>query len=332
MESKPVILIQDGAVDELMSVFLLQSMTGQVDLLGIVVVNGDCLAEPTVDVTKKILNVIGTPQVPVAISTARAVNAFPWVYRQYCMMANLLPMLNLKGPWVGPLQPLTGSELIVQLINGARQQGKPKVTILGLSPMTPLMQAYESDATILDYIDSIVWMGGALKPEHDDGMPFGNVDTGLAPGANPDAEWNAFWDPFAVRDIWQTFAAKVPFIMFPLNVTNSVMLGPDFILRLAPQSREYPVYALAAQMYAMVAFEAGYAFWDTVTTAYLGDPTLYKTTPEPEYLNIVTTGPKQGLIFSDPQEGFPVTRVTDVDVDAFYDYLLEQWKMNLPGL
>ena len=96
MEKKPVILIQDGAVDELMSIFLLQSISDQVDLLGIVVVNGDCLGEPTVEVTQKILQVIGTPAIPVALSDARAVNAFPWDYRQYSMMVNLLPMSGNK--------------------------------------------------------------------------------------------------------------------------------------------------------------------------------------------------------------------------------------------
>jgi len=54
--------------------------------------------------------------------------------------------------------------------------------------------------------------------------------------------------------------------------------------------------------------------------------------PQKEMLNIVTTGPKQGLIFYDPAEGWPVTRVTDVKVDAFYDYLLKKWQMKLPGL
>lgn len=331
MNKQPVILIQDGAVDELMSIFLLKSMEN-IDLLGIVVVNGDCLAQPTVAVSQKILALIGTEYVPVVSSTARAINAFPWVYRQYCMMVNLLPMLNMYGPYVGPMETVNGAELIVRLIREAREEGKGKVTILGLSPMTPLMDAYRLDNSIADYIDKIAWMGGALKPDDYQGYPFGNVDTGLAPGANPDAEWNAFWDPSIVRDIWQTFAGKVPFIMFPLNLTNQVMLGPEFILRLAPESREYPVYDLAAQMYAMVAFEAGYAFWDTVTAAYLGKPELYTIGQDPVKLNIVTSGPNQGLIFRDDQDGFPVTLATDVKVEDFYNYLLDQWKMPLKGL
>lgn len=329
MAQQPVLLIHDGAVDELMSIFLLQSMP-EVDLLGIVVVNADCLGEPTVEVCNKILQVLGTPDVPVVLSASRAVNAFPWSYRQYCMMVNLLPLLNLKGRYAGPLQTQTAAEMIVAQIRKARAEGMPKVTILGLSSLAPLLDAWTLDASIIEYIAQIVWMGGALKPEDDHGVPFGNVDPGLAPGANPNAEWNAFWDPFAVREVWKIFTPAVPFILFPLNVTNSVMLGPAFILELAPQSQTYPVYALAAQMYAMVAFEAGYAFWDTVTAAYLARPHFFTTKDQP--LNIITTGSKQGETFVDTAGGYAVTVAQTVKVDAFYHYLLEQWKMPLPGL
>ena len=54
---QPVIIIQDGAVDELMSVALVATMPN-IDLLGIGVVNADCLADPTLEVTQKILNLM----------------------------------------------------------------------------------------------------------------------------------------------------------------------------------------------------------------------------------------------------------------------------------
>jgi purine nucleosidase len=94
------------------------------------------------------------------------------------------------------------------------------------------------------------------------------------------------------------------------------------VLEFAKDSEKYPLYALAGQMYSTVAFEAGYAFWDTVTTAYLERPDMY-TTEEQQLLN-VTTGNDQGNIYKDPS-GHSVNVVVDIQVQKFYDYLFEKW-------
>lgn len=315
---QPVIIIQDGAVDELMSVALVATMPN-IDLLGIGVVNADCLADPTLEVTQKILNLMGIPEVPVTISTARAINAFPWSYRQYSMMVNLLPMLNITPNTVVPSK-VTTEAMLVELILKNMTEGKPKVKVLVLSPLTPLVTAWEMNPAIKDGIDEILWMGGALPPANGNcGFPYGNVDPGLAPGANANAEWNAYWDPFAVQNV---LASGVTLTMFPLNATNEVMLNAEKVLEFAKDSEKYPLYALAGQMYSTVAFEAGYAFWDTVTTAYLDRPDIYSI--EAKKLLNVTTGNDQGNISEDPN-GYSVNVVVDINVQKFYDYLFKQW-------
>lgn len=161
MSSKtPVIILQDGAVDELMSVALVETMP-HVELLGIGIVNADCIARPTVEVTNKILRLMQRVDVPVTISTARAVNAFPWVYRQYCMMANLLPMLNGK-PYNPSVEAMTTEEMLVQLISKNMQAGKPGVKILILSPLTPLATVLKSNPELKPGIAEVLWMGGGL--------------------------------------------------------------------------------------------------------------------------------------------------------------------------
>jgi len=320
MEKQPVIIIQDGAVDELMSVALVETMSNM-DLIGIGVVNADCLAEPTVEVTDKILHLMKVTGVPVTQSTARGVNAFPWIYRQYCLMSNLLPMLNTDG-FKPVISSETTEEMLVRLVNENTAAGKLKVKIVVLSPLTPLVTAWETDPGIKNGIEEIIWMGGALPPVGDNcGFPYGNVDPGIVPGANANAEWNAYWDPFAVENV---LASGVKLTMFPLNATNDVMLSSDIVLKFAPESATYPLYALAGQLYSMVAFEAGYAFWDTVTTAYIDRPDLY-TISQKQLLNI-TTGSDQGNIY-ESDNGYSVNVVTDVKVNAFYDYIFEQWKM-----
>lgn len=313
----PVFILQDGAVDELMSVVLATRMA-DVDLLGIGIANADCLGEPTVRTTRKLLHWLGRDDVPVGLSSSRGVNAFPWEYRPYSMMADLLPILN-RGTPPEPAEAGDAEALLIAAVQKCVADGT-QLTVLALCPLTPLVHAWQRDPSITSGIAEIVWMGGALKPTPDPGdAPYGNVDTGLAPGANPNAEWNAFWDPFAVEDV---FTSGVPVTMFPLNVTNQVTMNRKFILGLAPASVENPIYDLAGQLYAMVAFQAGYSFWDTVATAYLAEPGLFTTTQQP--LVAVTRGAEQGTILVGDCTTL-VTVAETVQTSAFYAYLMSAW-------
>lgn len=81
---------------------------------------------------------------------------------------------------------------------------------------TDFAAAIETDLAILSSIGEVVWMGGTVNAG-------GNIDTGIAPGANPDAEWNAYWNPQSVLTVPQS-GVKVS--MFPLDITNSTLLAP----------------------------------------------------------------------------------------------------------
>lgn len=315
--AKPVFMLQDGAVDELMSVVLATRMDS-IDLVGIGVCNADCLGGPTVDTTRKLLAWLGRDDIPVGVSSSRGVNPFPWEYRPYALMANLLPILNETAPPPPPSQEASAEELLIEAAQTCIEDGT-KLIVLVLCPLTPLVNALVQNPSITQGIGAVIWMGGALDPKNGCG-PYGNVDTGLAPGANPNAEWNAFWDPVAVE---ATFESGLPITMFPLNLTNQVTLGESFILGLGPTRLANPIYDLAGQLYAMVAFQAGYSFWDTVTTAALGGTVTY--TYGEQTLSVVTAGPDQGTIYADPN-GTSVSVANSVDVDGFYTYLMDRWK------
>jgi len=309
-------MLQDGAVDELMSVVLATRMPN-IELMGIGIANADCLGEPTVRTTRKILHWLDRDDVPVGLSSARGVNAFPWEYRPYSMMVDLLPILNRGTPPPDPGLTADAEDLLIAAAHNCMSAGT-KLTVLVLCPLTPLVRTWQRDPSIKQGISQVVWMGGALKPVPDPGdAVYGNVDTGLTPGANPDAEWNAFWDPFAVEEV---FASEVPVLMFPLNLTNQVSMNRDFILGLGPGSDVNPIYDLAGQLYAMVAFQEGYSFWDTVATAWLQEPGLFSSTERS--LVAITRGAEQGTIL----EGDCATLVDvaeTVDVQSFYAYLMD---------
>ena len=73
---KNVIIVHDGATDELMSILFAASMSN-ISIKGIMVLNADCQGYPTAKVSSKLLELIDLKGVKVAVSGARAWNAFP---------------------------------------------------------------------------------------------------------------------------------------------------------------------------------------------------------------------------------------------------------------
>ena len=153
----PVFVLQDGAVDELMSVVLVTRMP-EVELLGVGIANADCLGEPTVRTTRKLLHWLGRDDVPVGLSAARGVNAFPWEYRPYSMMADLLPILN-RGTPPEAAEAGDAEELLIAAVEKCVAAGT-KLTVLALCPLTPLVHAWTREPSIKQGIAEIVWMGG----------------------------------------------------------------------------------------------------------------------------------------------------------------------------
>lgn len=156
-------------------------------------------------------------------------------------------------------------------------------------------------------------MGGSINAG-------GNIDTGISPGANPNAEWNAYWDPVSTQAV---FDSGIPIYMFPLDVTNQAYLTPDVLQQYFLPNSTNPVMNLVAQMYALVAFQGGYSFWDTLTAAYIGNPGLFTFAEQGLAIGVDESAPDFGTITANPQ-GYPVNVCQTVNVNGFYTYLVQQ--------
>ena len=335
MTKRPVFFMQDGAIDELLCIPFVQSMANCA-LAGVWVTPADCLGQPTVEASRRMLAFTKTRpgSIAVMVSNSSSERPFPWAYRQYSMMVNLLPPLNTPDVISGmnkypatayrtmgpaPLAPRQVDKLRDTMRRSTDAAGSGYV-FLCTGPLTDLAWLLQVAPELANEISSIVWMGGSIlnvpKPVG------GNVDTGIAPGANPNAEWNAYWDPAAVEAVWAT---GIPFHLFPLNVTNKVFLTPEVLKEyLLPLAQKSETVNLAAQMYALVAFEGGYSFWDTVTAAYLGKPSLF--TFARKRLHIVTdeSSAKLGNITTATSGGYSISVAQTVKVDGFYKYFVKQ--------
>ena len=304
MSKKLVLMDHDGAIDDFLAMMLLMTMA-EVEPIGVVVTPADCYINAAVSVTRKILDLMGRSNIPVARSTVRGVNPFPPSFRRDCVIINNFPILNEREAIATPLVSQSGQEFIVQ----ALQTASAPVTLMVTGPLTTVARAIALEPNIITKIKEIVWMGGALNVA-------GNVEKEFALEHDGTAEWNVFWDPFAAKQIWDT---SIPIILCPLDLTNTVPVTPEFIRQLAKQ-RRYPLSDLAGMCYAL-AIPQTYYCWDILATAYLGFPQNYHLTEQET--DAIATGISQGRTIIKPG-GKIVKVMTKVERNSFYNYCLQQ--------
>ncbi len=300
-----VIMGHDGGVDDYLSVMLLMAMD-HVQVLGIVVTPADCYLQPAVSATRKILDLMGRSEVPVAASAVRGVNPFPRVFRRDAFSVDHFPILNERPEIKTPLVSEPGQVFLARLL---REAPEP-VTYLETGPLTTLAAALDIDPRLERKIKEIVWMGGALN------VP-GNIDKIIEGGQDGSAEWNVYWDPMAADRVWRT---SIPIILCPLDITNHVPITSEFVMRLARQ-RRYPISDLAGLCYALVTHQDYFA-WDVLTTSYVGQPDMFQLR-EWETI-VITEGPSQGRTKVQPG-GRKIKALDKVDLDQFYAYIFKQW-------
>ncbi|RCJ39646.1 nucleoside hydrolase [Nostoc minutum NIES-26] len=305
MSKQLVLMDHDGGVDDYLATMLLLTMDS-IELLGVVVTPADCYIQPAASATRKILDLMGFSHIPVAESTVRGINSFPYLYRRDSFVIDHLPILNQSEIVSTPLAAQTGQDFMVKVL---REASKP-VTLMVTGPLTTVATALDKAPDIEAKIQKIVWMGGALN------VP-GNVEKNWEPGQDGSAEWNVYWDAVSAAQVWET---QIEIIMCPLDLTNNVPVTSELVYKMGRQ-RHYPISDLAGQCYALV-IPQDYYFWDVLATAYLGHPEFYQLREwETE---IITTGLSQGRT-KVVSGGRKIYAMDKVDKEAFYAYILRQW-------
>ncbi|HEY9633053.1 MAG TPA: nucleoside hydrolase [Coleofasciculaceae cyanobacterium] len=305
MSKQLVLMDHDGGVDDYLATVLLMTME-HIQPLGIIVTPADCYIQPAVSATRKILDVMGRSDIPVAQSTVRGINPFPTLYRRDSFIVDHLPILNEREVIQTPLLEETGQEFMVRSLLAAEQP----VTLLVTGPLTTVAAALDLAPEIETKIKEIVWMGGALN------VP-GNVEKSLEAGQDGSAEWNAYWDPIGANRVWHS---SIPIVVCPLDITNTVPVTSDFVYKLGKQ-RHYPISDFAGQCYALV-IPQDYFFWDVLATAYLAHPEFYQLRDWETV--IVTSGTSQGRTKLETG-GRKMRAMDQVNTEQYYAYILQQW-------
>src|SRR3954463_15996315 len=239
-----VILVHDAAIDEYMSLVLLTTMPN-INLLGSVIVNADCIDSAAMQTAWQIASYIERTDIPMGLSSARGWNPFPWAYRSDCVREGAINCLKSFPPnknW--PPFP-DGDALLEKLMTEATGQ----VTLLVTCPFTPIMTLLQKNPQLGSKIEQILRMGGAI-------YVAGNLDptTVPTPPWNNCAEWNAFWDASSVDQLFR--GTSIPIIEFPLDMTNQAAVAKPLLAQLQRQAENGSRWSLLAyQSYQLVANE-----------------------------------------------------------------------------
>ena len=250
----------------------------------------------------------------VAASTSRPRHQFPSEWRGAAFTFDALPILNEHG---APKTPVTDVPAHLDLVNKVMAQ-EGKTTLLFTGPLTDLARALDAEPAIEDKIEALYWMGGSL-----DG--HGNV---VDPCFDGTAEWNAFWDPEAVKRVWDS---SLEIHMVGLESTEELPLTRELCQHWATL-RRYPALDLIGQGYALVLNVAAnnvYYLWDVLTTVYC----LYADIAEVECVrcDVRVDGAAAGRTYR-CEEGREVALVTHADAERFYALVDELAMSAAPAL
>ncbi|AZZ60592.1 nucleoside hydrolase [Oenococcus sp. UCMA 16435] len=310
---KNIYFSHDGGVDDLVSLLLLLQMDN-IKITGVGVMGADSYLEPALSATRKVIDRFGNGlKLAPAASDSRAVHPFPKEWRMDAFSFDAFPILNESGKIK---TPVADNAAHLDLIEKLKSESK-KTTLVMTGPLSDLARAIKIDPTIVDKIEELYWMGGTLDNR-------GNV---AEPEQDGTIEWNAYWDPKAVKIVWDT---KIPIHMVGLESTRQVPLTRSVRQHWAFE-RQYPIIDLIGQGYALVPplehFETNstYFMWDVLTTLYSQFPDVVET--KEALSDVSIAGESAGRTF-ESENGRPITLVTKVNHDRFFSLIDELGKNN----
>jgi pyrimidine-specific ribonucleoside hydrolase len=248
-----VIIDSDGAFDDIKAILYLLEQPGFEVIALTVSGTGIAHCPEAAHNISALLERIGAPQIPVACGRTTPLegnNEAPPVWRN---AADTLGGVDLPEP--RPLSELDAPALLADAIKSAAAD----VTLVALGPLTNLAEAVQSDPEILDRVEMMYLMGGAVDVG-------GNVLY-----ANPDAEFNIWADPAAAAIV---FATPVPITLIPLDATNHLPVTP-YLYQAVEAHRDYSaVSAFTADYLEASPLFGGLYHWDELAAVAATDESV----------------------------------------------------------
>ena len=199
----------------------------------------------------------------------------------------------------------------VQLFTQTVQAAPDKIAVLALGPLTNLAEAFSKTPALVDKIDRITIMGGAV-----------DVPGSAVSDTNTTAEWNIYCDPPAARAVFESGA---PITLIALDASNDVPITMDFLTKLEAAQKSAAAKFVGTVLTNSADFikSGTYFFWDPLAAAVMADPKLVTHT-ERSVTVIDIPGPDYGR--TKPVGNGPhIDVVTKPDGKTFEQRLIDTW-------
>jgi inosine-uridine nucleoside N-ribohydrolase len=313
--TKTIVIDTDMAVDDWMAIlFLLQRPDVTVEAIT-VSGTGEAHCGPGTRNALDLAALAGNADIPVSCGRDRPLvgdHTFPPSWRD--MVDN---MAGLSLP-TNPNPP--SSQSAVDLLTSVIRDSPQTVILVTLGPLTNVAEALQSEPSLVDNLEMIYIMGGAVHVPGNLHVPGVDVD-------NDVAEWNIYIDPQAAAVVMESGA---PITLVSLDATNHAPLTPDFFRRLeadrATAEADF-VYRILAQMQDFIN-SGEYYFWDPLAAAVATDESL--VTIQPQTLTIIEEeGPGSGRTLA-AADGSAVRVCTAANGAAFEEVFLDTLNGRLP--
>lgn len=204
MPQRKIIIDCDPGQDDAIALLLAMSSPDELDILGVTAVAGNVPLSLTERNARQVCDIAGRDDISVYAGCARP------MIRELLTAEKVHGNTGIDGIEIVPPSRAPGKwhavDFIVETLRAARDRS---ITLVPTGPLTNIATAIQKDASILDKVEQIVLMGGAMRE-----------------GGNhsPSAEFNILVDPHAAEIV---FGCGRPITVMGLDVTHQVLATPQ---------------------------------------------------------------------------------------------------------
>jgi len=306
---RKLIIDCDPGQDDAVALFLAMSAPDELEVLGVTTVAGNVPLELTQRNARMMCDIAGRTDMPVFAGCDKPME-LDAITAEYIHGNTGIDGVDVFDPTT-PLQDTHAVDFIVETL---RRAEKGTVTLIPTGPMTNIATAIRRDPGILDAVDRIVSMGGAMREG-------GN--------RSPSAEFNVLADPHAADIVYN---CGRPVTAMGLDVTHQVLSTRERVARIRSVGNR-----VAEATAGMLSFfhrydtkkygSEGAPLHDPCTVAWLLRPRLFETklcNLSVETSSELTLGHTSVDFWHVTDRPHNVEWTYAVDAEGFYDLLVER--------
>jgi purine nucleosidase len=307
--TRKVIIDCDPGQDDAVALFLAMASPDELDILGITTVAGNVPLALTQRNARMMCDIAKRQDTPVYAGCERPLVLEP-ITAEYIHGATGIDGVEVFDPET-PLQDQHAVDFIIETLLTAK---KGSVTLISTGPMTNVATAIQREPGVLQAVERIVSMGGAMREG-------GN--------RSPSAEFNVLVDPHAAEIV---YTAGVPVTAMGLDVTHQVLSTRERVARIRELGND-----VATATAGMLGFfhrydtkkygSEGAPLHDPCTVAWLLRPDLFETklcNISVEKDSVLTMGHTAVDFWHVTDRSPNVEWAHAVDAAGFYDLLVER--------